>query len=154
MCCKRHIMRNLMLLGLLVSSTALAAPTFRPKNGHTVRVVLGEKKERGFGVKHAHGEWRVELGQTHAAMAEVVDVTAGTPGSKWEVSVESGALRLDQRFIAGHAYRVELRHGTQSLGSTLVYLYPPKAAAKQQVTFADDDSGADGEIATLPKPVL
>jgi hypothetical protein len=147
-------MRNLVLLGLLISSSAMAAPTFRPKNGHSVRVVLGAKKEKGFGLRHARGGWRVELGRTQAATAEVVDVTAGTPGNKWEVSVESGALSLDQRFIAGHAYRVELRDGSRSIGSTLVYLYPPKIAARQQVSFADNESGADGEMATLPKPSL
>ena len=118
-------------------------------------MVLGEKRERGFGLHHANGAWRLVIGKSAADAAEVVDVTGGAPGMKWQVSVQAGALSLGgDRFAPGHAYRVELRQGTRSLGSALVYLYPPKVSARHKVQFDEADLLSDGEMATLPKPTL
>ena len=78
--------------------------------------------------------------------------------SKWTVQVEDGVVFLDQEtFVAGHAYRVLVRHGAESLGATLVYLYPPSSMAKRsKVTFDDadtSDNGGDGP-AIVKKPTL
>lgn len=141
------------ILALLISLTASAAPVVRPKNGESVRLLLGDKRERGFGVRPARGEWKLDLGHTDADLAEIVDVTAQV-AMKWQVAVVDGTVRLEaDRFVADHAYRVELRRGPKTLGQALIYLYPAKLAARQQLKFDDDDSGSD-ELTTVPKPTL
>lgn len=142
------------LLCLVLAPPSFASPTLHAKNGQSVRLLLGEKRESAIGLRPQSGSWKLELARTEAETAEVVDVTAGTTGMKWQVAVEDGALRFDERFRADHAYRVELRSGQKSLGSAFVYLYPPKVAHRQQVKFDDSDASGDGEMATLPKPTL
>jgi hypothetical protein len=140
---------------LLLGVPAIAAPTFRLRNAQSVHVRLGDKREAGFAIKQAGGEWRLELGRVDAELAEIVDVTSGAASLKWQVEVVGGALRMEEaRFIAGHAYRVELRRGPKTLGSALVYLTPPKALAQRAVSFDEGETPGDGEMATLPKPTL
>ena len=124
------------------------------KNGSSVRLVLGEKKEKAIGLKAQSGGWKLELAKTDAEIAEVVDVTTGVTGMKWEVALADGAIRFDERFRADHAYRVEILKGQKSLGAAFVYLYPPKVAQKQRVKFEETDLLGDGEMATLPTPTL
>jgi hypothetical protein len=146
-------MRSLLAF-LLLAAPSFAAPSLHAKNGQSVRVVLGEKREKAIGLKPVNGAWKLQLAKTEAELAEVVDVTNGVSGMKWEVTLEDGAVRFDARFRGDHAYRVELRHGQKSLGAAFVYLYPPKMARQQKVQFDDGDSAGDGEMATLPKPTL
>ena len=149
-------MRSLIILGLLVSSAAFAAP-LRAKNGHTIRLALGDRRERGIALKSTEGRWRLLLREPHGALAaEVVDVTRGAEGDKWLVEVVGGTLVFDAaRFVADHAYRVELRRGPRSLGSTVVYLTPPRAAKQRALSFeAVDEAAESDEIATLPKSAL
>jgi hypothetical protein len=136
---------------VVLSLPALAAPSFRPKNAQPVRVRLGDKREPGFGVKPVGGEWRLELGRKDVDAAELIDVQNGM---KWQLSAGGSALVLDGRFIAGHAYRVELRHGPKTLASALVYLYPPEAPAQTTIQFGDGEPSSDNDMATLPKPTL
>jgi hypothetical protein len=145
---------TLALTILLAASSAHASP-LRAKNGHTIRLVLGGQRASGIGLKPAAGTWRLELARTDADSAEVVDVTSGAPASKWKVDVVDAALRFDrERFVADHAYRVELQRAGRAVGSALVYLYPAPRAGKQELTFSDGDDAGDGEIATTPKSAL
>lgn len=138
-----------------LSGSAVAAP-LKIRNGSTVRVALQGKRETGVGLRNARGGWRLELVAATTDVADVVDVTDGANSARWTVDVADGALFLDEeRFIAGHAYRVSLRHGTELLGSTLVYLYAPSVSARHKVTFEENDGAAGGgDIAILKKPTL
>jgi hypothetical protein len=153
-------MRSLWLLGLMFSTaTAWAAPSIHARNGESVRLRLGHERQSGIGLRPGRArDWCLELASTEADLAEVVDVTGGTSGAHWQVSVADHALRFDTaRFAADHAYRVELRRGLRTVGVALVYLYPPKAAAQERVEFGDDarpGEKTDEEMATLPKPTL
>jgi nitrogen fixation protein len=144
-------MRSLALLLILsVATPALSAP-LPAKNGSTINVKVEGKRERGIGLKAQANGWRLELRGAASGTAEVVDVTQGALGSKWMVSVEDGALVFDAaRFVAGHAYRVELKSG-----SALVYLYPPTSRKSHSVVFADSEApAADDGIAITPKSAL
>lgn len=141
---------------VLVGGTA-AAPPLRIRNGSTVRVVVHGKREAGVGLRPRSGGWRLELAAAATEIVDVVDVTEGANATKWTVDVVDGALILDEaRFVAGHAYRVTLRHGTEALGSALVYLYPPSVASRHKVTFDDSEaaSSAGEDIAITKKPTL
>jgi hypothetical protein len=145
-------MRSLTLMMMLaLAAPALAAP-LAAKNGSTVHVKVEGKRERGIGLKAQASGWRLELRGAASGTAEIVDVTQGALGSKWMVQVEDGALVLDaSRFVAGHAYRVELPKS----GSALVYLYPPAARKSHNVVFADSEAPAsDDGIAITPKSAL
>ena len=150
-------MRTLWLLTLTFSTaTALAAPSIHARNGESVRLRLGHERQSGIGLRPSPArDWRLELPRTGADRAEVVDVTGGTSGAHWQVTVADNALRFDAaRFAPDHAYRVELRRGLRTLGVAVVYLYPPKAEKQRRVEFADDARGPDEEMATIPKPTL
>lgn len=145
-------------LGLwaLVGGNAAAAP-LRIRNGSSVRVALHGKREVGVGVKPQSGGWRLELSAGADEVADVIDVTDGASEAKWTVTVRDGALLLDEeRFVAGHAYRVLLRRGAEPVGATLVYLYPPAMAPRHKVSFDDADRGpgASEDIAVVKKPTL
>jgi hypothetical protein len=149
-------MRSLVLLVCLLwtGAPAWAAP-LKIKNGSPVRVSLHGQREAGIGVRPLRGAWTLELSGVAGEVADIVDVTDGAVTTRWAVSVSERELVLDnERFIAGHAYRVKLRHGT---ASALVYLYPPLRTATSFVGFGDDEThGAnDGDgIATTPKGEL
>jgi hypothetical protein len=141
----------------LLGGSAVAAP-LKVRNGSSVRVALHGKREPGVGLRAGRGGWRVELGgATPTDVAEALDVTDGANGTRWTVDIaDGGALVLDEeRFIAGHAYRITVRRGTESIGTTLVYLYPPAVATRHKVTFDDADTAASGnDIAITKKPTL
>jgi hypothetical protein len=147
---------------LLGAGLADATP-LRVRNGSSVRVALQGKREVGVGLRpHGRG-WELQLGVPAAgAVAEIVDVTEGAAAaSKWTFDLTNGPLVLDeQTFQAGHAYRVTVRRGTESLGTTLIYLYPPSASARRKVTFDDGDAatnaagGGSDPIAVSKKPTL
>jgi hypothetical protein len=138
----------------MLSVPALGAP-LRVKNGHAVQLRLGAGRERGVALRPMGRSWRLELGRSDAERAELVDVTVGAPASRWTVAVVGDALTLDPaRFVADHAYRVQLRRGVEDVGSALIYLYPPRTSAKQTLEFSDDEAPGDDEIAVTPKPSL
>jgi hypothetical protein len=136
----------------MLSGSAVASP-LKIHNGSSVRVALQGKREVGVGLRPNAGGWRLELSTSMGAVADVFDVTEGATASKWTVAVDDGALFFDQEtFVAGHAYRVLVRRGAESLGATLVYLYPPSVASRHKVTFDDADAtGSGGEGITITK---
>jgi len=145
-------MRSFTLALLLLAGPALAAP-LSAKNGRSVNVSLRGKRERGIGLKAQSAGWRLELRNGAEETAEVIDVTQGVTPSKWLVPVEDGALVFDApRFVAGHAYRVELKRA----GSALIYLYPPPVGKRtSKIEFVADESPLDdGGIAITPKSAL
>jgi hypothetical protein len=154
-------MKKLVSFGfvLLLSSAAFASP-LRIKNGSTVRVSLKGKREAGVGLKPKNGAWRVELGgsrEISGETVELVDVTDGANNTKWTVAPAAGGLTLDnERFIAGHAYRMTVLHGLDAVASALIYLYPPSMTGKSKVSFDDSEThgGGDDDIAIVKKPSL
>jgi hypothetical protein len=143
---------------LVVTVGPAAASPLKVRNGSTVRVAVHGKREAGVGLKAQKKGWRLELAATADEVADVLDVTDGANNTRWTVEVLDGALFFDSdRFIAGHAYRINLRKGTEAVGSTLIYLYPPQSSAKSRVTFDDEavNGGANGDdIAVSKKPTL
>lgn len=151
----RGIVVGVALVAIL-GGTAMASP-LKVRNGSTVRVALQGKREPGVGLRMRSDGWSLELGPLPGAVADIFDVTDGAAASKWTVQVDDGVVFLDQEtFVAGHAYRVLVRRGSESLGATLVYLYPPSVAARTKVTFGDADAaGGSGDApATIKKPAL
>jgi hypothetical protein len=155
-------MRNLISLGLVVllSGAAFASP-LRIKNGSTVRVALNGKREAGIGLRPKNGSWRVELGgskETKGETVELIDVTDGANNAKWTLSLADGTLTLDnQRFIAGHAYRVTVMRGLDAIASALIYLYPPTMSGKSKVSFDENEAaghGLDDDGIVSKKPSL
>jgi hypothetical protein len=151
----RGIVVGVALVAML-GGAAMASP-LKVRNGSTVRVALQGKREAGVGLRMRSGGWSLEVGPLPGAVADIFDVTDGANASKWTVQVDDGVVFLDQEtFVPGHAYRVLVRRGAESIGATLVYLYPPSVATRTKVTFGDADAAAgnsDG-IATVKKPAL
>jgi hypothetical protein len=151
----RGMIAGLALMAML-GGVATASP-LKIRNGSTVRVALQGKREAGVGLRMHGGGWQLELAPLPGAVADVFDVTEGSMGGKWTVEVEDGVVFLDQEtFIAGHAYRVMVRRGSEWLGTTLVYLYAPSVATRHKVTFDDADANgpaSDGP-AVIKKPTL
>ena len=150
-------MAGLALVAIL-GGTATASP-LKIRNGSTVRVALQGKREPGVGLRSRAGGWQLELAPLAGAVADVFDVTEGAGAAKWTVQVEDGVIFLDaETFIAGHAYRVIVRHGAEAIGATLVYLYPPTAGTRHKVTFDDADTASNGDGSDGPavakKPAL
>ena len=152
----RGIVVGVALVAML-GGAAMASP-LKIRNGSTVRVALQGKREPGVGLRVHGGGWQLELAPVAGAVADIFDVTDGATASKWTVQVEDGVVFLDQEtFVAGHAYRVLVRRGSESLGATLVYLYPPSTmATRTKVTFGDSDAaGGSGDApAPVKKPSL
>ena len=145
-----------LMMTVVVGGSAIASP-LRIRNGSSVRVVVQGKREVGVGLRPRAGAWRLELASAPNQSADVVDVTEGANGTKWSVDFVDGALVLDEaRFVAGHAYRISVRHGSEVLGSALIYLYPPAVASRHKVTFDDAEAGSAGgeDIAISKKPTL
>lgn len=153
-------MRGLVGFGLVVllGSAAFASP-LKIRNGSTVRVSLKGKRESGIGLRPKNGVWRVELGgskETADESIELVDVTDGANNAKWQMTPSEGALLLDDRFVAGHAYRVTVMRGLEPVASALIYLYPPTMTGKSKVSFDDSDTtgGGSDDVAIVKKPSL
>jgi hypothetical protein len=150
----RLVSLGFVALFLTVAAGPAAASPLRVRNGSSVRVAVHGKREAGVGLRAQKGGWKLDFGASADEVADVIDVTDGANSARWTVEVAGGALFFDtDRFIPGHAYRVSVRKGTEAVGSALVYLYPPAAAAKSRVTFDDDaaKSGADGEDIAISK---
>lgn len=152
----RGFLTGLALVAML-GSAAASSPSLKIRNGSTVRVALQGKREAGVGLRMRSGGWSLELQPLPGAVADVFDVTEGAGASKWTVQVDDGVVFFDQEtFIAGHAYRVLVRRGAESLGTTLVYLYAPAVATRHKVNFDDAEtsgSSSDGP-AIVKKPTL
>jgi hypothetical protein len=139
---------KLLVLSLLLSTgTAFAAPLVQ--SGSTVRVVLPEGKKAANALKADKLGWTMKVRATDG-MINLVDVTANAAPMKYVISLQDsetpGVVILDNdRFVAGHAYRVELRDSLGGVQTSHVYLVPPKTVNTAKVSFsaADDCAGSD-----------
>jgi hypothetical protein len=147
---------------LMASAAVVNAAPLKLHGGASVRVAVHGKRESGVGLKMKDRGWRLEVGAARDGedVADAVDVTDGAHDARWTLEVRDGALFFDEeRFIAGHAYRLVVRHGGEERGTALVYLYPPALAAKSKISFDDEaaptgGSGDDDELMISKKPTL
>lgn len=152
---------TLVLLGIFVAGPAFAAPLVR--NGSSVRVVLPEGRKAASAIRPNGGAadgWTLRL-SVRSGSVNLVDVTAGATALKYVYTLdgESNDIVLDSdRFIAGHAYRVELRDPQGGVQTSIVYLVAPKGNARSNVAFtgsgADDCAGDSDGIAIRDKGTL
>jgi hypothetical protein len=161
-----------LVLGLALASpmtapTAQAAPDVKPvkvKNGRTIRVVLGTRREPAVGIrpgkdgKDGKDVWVVLVSADLArSSAFLQDVTPDVPSSRWVVPVATDRIVLDsERFLPSHVYRMEVRRDGQVLGSALIYLYPPPVERVGRADFRDDSDVDDKStpLTTTPKGEL
>lgn len=146
---------------VLACGSASAAPLVQ--NGSSVRVVLPEGKKLATAVRADKQGWTLKL-RAETGMINLVDVTAGAAAVKYVISLDktddAGVVILDNdRFVAGHAYRVELREPSGTVQTSHIYLVPPKHVGngKMTVSFsgaADDCVGDDGELRIRDKGAL
>jgi hypothetical protein len=134
----------------LLSTTALGAPRADVRNGTRIHIQLAGHREEAVGLRPGADGWRVVVGGGDVRAA-LFDVTSGRSLAGFELPVQRGKVLLDRaRFLADHAYRLELRRGTELLGSALLYLYPPPRGSNK-VIFDDgerDSRDDDGILAT------
>ena len=132
------------LTSVMTARLLAAAPEvkqIRIKNARPVRVVLGARREPANGVRPDKDGWVVMLTpQLAGSSAELQDITPAVPASRWVLPVAADKLVLDsERFLPSHVYRVEFRRQGQLLGSTLIYLYPPRTERVARAVFQDDE---------------
>ncbi len=151
-------MRKIILLALLTSALPAAA---RVLPSTSVHVLLDGHREPGVGLHGDARGWRLPITPDRGATDVVlVDETSPTR-DKWILPLDGRAIFLEAgRFVGGHAYRVEVRRGTEIVERGLVYLYPSRAGRRAQVTFDVGDgavgsaAGNGGGISLLPKSAL
>jgi hypothetical protein len=133
-----------LLLCLSIARPATAEPT-RVRNGFTVFLQLGKTREAALGIHADKRGWRLVLSAAVTGEVELRDVTPGKARTKLKVTAKGRELLLEaDRFVAGHAYRLEVRE--KDATPLLVYLCPPDARQVNRVSFdaeeaADDDDG-------------
>ena len=146
------------LLVMLVGGSAVAAPPLSVRRGRAIRVAINGRTEDAVALRFDRGGWRLALGGAGAGGTLVLrDVTLGATGPRtFELALPPEGLLLDDaRFIADHAYRIELKRGTTVVGSALIYLTPQKR--RGPVVFDDGETGtqpSDGELRTTDKGAL
>jgi hypothetical protein len=148
------------LTSVMAARRLAAEPEVKPmqmriKNARPVRVVLGTRREPANGVRPDKNGWVVMLTpQLAGSSAEMQDITPTVPGSRWVLPVTADKLVLDpERFLPSHVYRVEFRRQGQLLGSTLIYLYPPRSERVARAVFQDDEEREPepSSLAATPK---
>ena len=104
--------------------------------------------------------WTMKV-RADSGMVNLVDVTAGAMPMKYVFSLADaqtpGVLVLDSdRFVAGHAYRVELRDSSGGVQTGHVYLVAPRGINTAKVSFTSgaDDHSDDGELRIRDKGSL
>ena len=138
---------TILLVGSLLAAPAFAAPLVQ--NGSTVRVVLPEGKKAATALRADKAGWTLKF-KAQSGMVNLIDVTAGAAPVKYVISLDSaeapGVVVLDNdRFVAGHAYRVELRDHEGGVQQGHVYLVPPKQVSTAKVSFSDSDEGSSDD---------
>jgi hypothetical protein len=150
-------MRNLACLGLttFLSIVCLGhGADARVLPGPNVRVAVDGRREAGVGLYSDGRNWRLSLHDIDATQVILVDVTSRTR-DKWVLSVVDQAVVLDgPRFVAGHAYRVQLWRGATLVDKALVYLYPSRAGKRHVEFEVEDEDTAGDEIRVVPKSAL
>ena len=146
-------MWKVLLASLLLSATAAAEPALKALDPH-VRVV-NARGHKALNLKASPTGWRLELRGEDDGVAEVFDVTPGSPARTVTLALRRGLVTFDRaRFAGGHVYRVALRGDAATLGVGFVYLYPeapakmaaPERPRVQRLGFdASDAKGGDAE---------
>jgi hypothetical protein len=144
-------MRSASLAFVLLFFASAGAEPLVARNGDEIRLLVAQKPRKAVRLKpEPQAGWRLELGGPHVSgVAELIDVTPGTPARTIAIAVSGGAAILDQvRFTGGHAYHVQVHLDGQPSASGFVYLVsgpPAKAAPRrgtQRIRFDKDDAPA------------
>jgi hypothetical protein len=142
------LLASLVLSGLF-SGFAAAEPSLKALSGRQVRVAVAQKGKMALAVRASASGWRLELRAADNGVAEVFDVTPGSPSRTWTLAMTGGLVTFDRgRFAGGHTYRVSLHVDTQTTGVGFVYLYPeapakmaaPERPRTQRLRFDGDDA--------------
>ena len=137
----------------VVVGTAHAEPALKALNARSVHVAVAQKGKSAVAVHASASGWRLELRAADSGVAEVFDVTPGSPSRTWTLAMNGGLVTFDRaRFAGGHTYRVSLHVDTTTTGVGFVYLYPeapaklpkPERPRVQQLRFdGNDTQGGD-----------
>jgi hypothetical protein len=140
------MLRRPVFIALFLAGTAWAEPLVA-RNGDEVRLVVAQKPRKALRIKPTASGWRLELGGARAnGVAEVFDVTPGSPARTFNLAVSGGEVLFDRdRFTGGHAYRVQLFSDGRAGASGFVYLVaeaPVKVAphGAQRVRFEAEEA--------------
>src|SRR4051812_12005106 len=130
--------------GLVHADPANPAVRLRIKNGHSIRVALGTRREQASGIRPEKGVWKVLLSpDLDGSAAEFRDITPGVASSRWEVPVTGDSLVLgSDNFLPTHVYQMEVRKERTLVGTAIVYLYapPPPRSKVGRVEFHEGES--------------
>lgn len=156
-------MHKALVLALLFLSLPAAADPLKAENASDVRVPMAAKLQRALGVRVTTEKdgWRLQLRAPVEGVAEVFDVTPGSPAVTFTLRLVAGMISFDlARFSGGHTYHVAVR-SPQSVSTGLVYLYPDASAVKQQarrgaagatrVRFEDNEPAPAGSDEITPE---
>ncbi|HEX4462311.1 MAG TPA: hypothetical protein VIA18_30250 [Polyangia bacterium] len=136
--------------------TAHSEPALKALNARSVHVAVAAKGKSAVAVHASASGWRLELRAADSGVAEVFDVTPGSPTRTWTLAMNGGLVTFDRaRFVGGHTYRVSLHVDTTTTGVGFVYLYPeapaklpkPERPRAQQLRFDANDKGGDDDSA-------
>jgi hypothetical protein len=156
-------MLRLSLFSFLLAGTAAFADGLPARNGDEVRLNVNQKSKKALRLRPAGEGWRLELGVTNAnGVADVFDVTPGTPARTMAVNVNGGSILFDRvRFAGGHAYRVQLHSDGKATASGFVFLVPdppakeaPRRGAERLRFETDDKPVGDDKIQPVEKAPL
>jgi hypothetical protein len=140
---------------VLLLALPVAAEPLKASNAQDVRVSVAARPQRALGVRATPDQsgWRLQLRAPVEGVAEVFDVTPGTPAITFTLRLVAGLISFDlARFAGGHTYHVAVKSASATGSGTstgLVYLYPnattlkqPRRAAATRVRFDEHEAKA------------
>jgi hypothetical protein len=140
-----------------LSASAQAEPQLKALSARQVHVSVASKGKTALAVRPSASGWRLELREADNGVAEVFDVTPGSPSRTWTLAMNGGLVTFDRaRFAGGHTYRVSLHVDTTTTGVGFVYLYPeppakiaaPAPPRTQRLRFDNADTHGDDDDET------
>ncbi len=140
-----------------LSAAAQAEPALKALSARQVHVSVASKGKTALAVRPSASGWRLELREADNGVAEVFDVTPGSPTRTWTLAMNGGLVTFDRaRFAGGHTYRVSLHVDTTTTGVGFVYLYPeppakiaaPAPPRTQRLRFDSADTHGDDDDET------
>lgn len=147
----RTLRKAVFLLGFVVAAPSAHADANRIRNGSPIHLRLAGRREAAVGLRPGKSGWRVVLRAPGAESAELSDVTPGRATSKFRVPVTGREVILDaERFVAGHAYRLEVHGGERQL----LYLYPPLGRRVSTLVFDAEEPTAGDDLSPSDKGSL
>lgn len=148
------------LVGATIGSLAASAhaePPLKALSARQVHVSVASKGKTALAVRPSPSGWRLELREADNGVAEVFDVTPGSPSRTWTLAMTGGLVTFDRaRFAGGHTYRVSLHVDTTTTGVGFVYLYPeppakiaaPAPPRTQRLRFDNADTHGEDDDET------